>query len=186
LGILELGMREISAAKQSLAEAVSLRRNLFQENSVVYGQYLADALLNLANVHRGLRQFEDAYSNYDEALSLYRGLSVLNPDAHKPKVALTLNNQAACCVDMSDLQNARTRCDEAAEICEPLWRLDQNLFGDQMARIWYTSAEVGMRMGRSRTWVCSTATRAFSAARDQEFKRELLQMVNHVCEGARR
>lgn len=73
-------------------EAVTIKRELIEENRAVHLPDLAENLNTLGAIVYQIKINEEAEEIYLEALRHFRELSKVSPDAFQPKVALVLNN----------------------------------------------------------------------------------------------
>ena len=124
---------------------------------------------------------KEAEQAYAEALATYRKLAEANPDAYLPNVAMTLNNLAIPCFSGGRIQEAERHAFEAGEILDPLWRVNPELHGNQMAKILWMRALVSEASKGPAVETCAFARRALAAAYDPALKQDIQGLVNRVC-----
>jgi hypothetical protein len=119
--------------------------------------------------------------HYQEALSTYRELAQANSEAYLPHVAMTLNNLANLYSATYWMKEAEAACREAEGILEPLWFVNPELHGDQMARILLMRALLCESLGESGTNACALASRALAAACNPTLKQAIRQLTDQLC-----
>ena len=94
LGILYSDNQRFAEAKAAYDEALTIRRQLAQQNPLAYLPNVAMTLNNLGLLYSDTSRPKQAEEAYDEGLGIYWGLAKVNPATYLPYVATTLNNLA--------------------------------------------------------------------------------------------
>jgi tetratricopeptide (TPR) repeat protein len=116
LGILYRANQRFAEAEAAFDEALTIRRQLAQQNPSAYLPNVATTLNNLANLYQTNQRFAEAEAAYEEALTVYRQLAQQNPSAYLPDVAMTLNNLANLYRANQRFAEAEATFDEALTI----------------------------------------------------------------------
>ena len=96
--------------------ALSLRRQLAEDNPEEYLPDVAMTLNNMGNLHAQVGHPDKALKHYEEALGIYQELSDTHPDAYLPDLARTLNNMGVLHDDMGHPDEALKNYEEALGI----------------------------------------------------------------------
>jgi hypothetical protein len=62
-----------------------------------------------------------------------------------------------------------------------LWRVNPEVHGDQMAKIWWMRALLCLGLQEPSTDACALARRAFAAAYDPGLKQGIQQLIDRLC-----
>jgi|GEM_PF-5869820 len=116
LGILYSDNQRFAEAKAAYDEALTIRRQLAQQNPSAYLPNVAATLNNLAVLYSANQRFAEAEAAHDEALTIRRQLAQQNPLAYLPNVAMTLNNLGLLYSDTSRPKQAEEAYDEGLGI----------------------------------------------------------------------
>ena len=116
LAVLHDNTKRYKEAEEEFNEALTIRRQLAEQNPDAYLPDVAMTLNNLGLLHSDTNQLDKAEEEYNEALITYRQLSDKNPDAFLPYVATTLNNLATLHSDTNQLDKAEEEYNEALAI----------------------------------------------------------------------
>ena len=100
--------------------ALSLRRQLVEDNPEEYLPDLAATLNNMGVLHYDMGHPDEALKHYEEALGIRRELSDTHPDAYLPDVAMTLNNMGVLRYSMGNPDEALKHYEEALGIYRKL------------------------------------------------------------------
>lgn len=120
LGNIYSEQREIKKAYDSYSEALTIRRNLLQEEDILSNKAsIAQILNNIGSLHREQNQWDNARNSFEESLSLFRSLSIQSPEEYLPMVAMVLNNLAS-------LYRAQGRIGNAIKAYEEVLRIRRN------------------------------------------------------------
>src|SRR4051812_11996725 len=95
LGVAELELNRLDAARQDFMEALAIYRGLAERDPSAHNSVLSLTLNNLDNAHEADGELEAAEGDFEEALRLRRALAITQPAAHKPYVVLALDNLGA-------------------------------------------------------------------------------------------
>jgi hypothetical protein len=76
---------------------------------------------------------------------------------------------------------AVAQASEAERILDPLWRAKPALYGDEMARVLATRAQICELVMGSSAEASAFARRAFEAAQDPALKEELRLLIESLC-----
>ncbi|MEP0514020.1 tetratricopeptide repeat protein [Dokdonia sp.] len=88
----------------------------------------AATLNNLAVLQRAKNEFDKAEASYEEALSMRRELTSLNPQTYLPDVGTTLNNLGNLQRAKNEFEKAEASYEEALEIYRELARLNPQTY----------------------------------------------------------
>jgi len=114
--------------------------NQFADAEKYYSKYLKDfsnqiseneyamTLNNLANLHSDQNRYDEALSECEEALTIYRKLAETNLDTYLPFVATTLNNLANLHKNQNRYDEALSEYEEALAIRRKLAETNPNTF----------------------------------------------------------
>jgi hypothetical protein len=126
----------------------------------------------------GTGQAEEAFV---EALEIRRRLSATAPETHLPEVVETLGSLADFYLSTKRAKMAVAQASEAERILDPLWRAKPALYGDEMARVLATRAQICELVMGSSAEASAFARRAFEAAQDPALKEELRLLIESLC-----
>ncbi|MBC7568571.1 MAG: tetratricopeptide repeat protein [Spirosoma sp.] len=108
--------KRFAEAEPAFDEALTVYRQLAQQNPLAYLPKVATTLNNLANLYSDTQRFAEAEPAYDKALTIRRQLAQQNPSAYLPDVAMTLNNLGILYSDTQRFAEAEAAFDEALTI----------------------------------------------------------------------
>ena len=109
-------INHFTQAEAEYNEALTIYRQLADNNPDAYLPDVAMTLNNLAILHDETNRHKKAEAEYNEALNIRRQLAEKNPDAYLPDVATTLNNLALLHSDTNRHQEAEEEYNEALTI----------------------------------------------------------------------
>ncbi|MCW5933657.1 MAG: tetratricopeptide repeat protein [Fimbriimonadia bacterium] len=106
-------VRRLDEAVSAYEDALTIRRDLAEEQPAVYTPDVAMTLNNLGNALGDLRRLDEALAAYEEALRLYRALAQEQPAVYLPNVATTLNNLGNALQNLLRLDEALAAYEDA-------------------------------------------------------------------------
>lgn len=91
-------------------------RRLAQQDSDIFGPYVASTLTNLARVHDSIKNFSQAEAEFNEALGLQQHFAIQNPEIYEPNIATTLANMANLHNNMQEIEQAEVEYRNSLDI----------------------------------------------------------------------
>ena len=127
--------KHLAQSRAYYEEALTIRRQLAQQDPDTYRPYLATTLNDLGILDAQQNRPGDARRHYDEALQSYRQLADQNPAAYLPYVAATLNNLALLDETQNRLAEARAHYQEDLTLFKKLFDADPEKYARDVARV---------------------------------------------------
>jgi tetratricopeptide (TPR) repeat protein len=124
----------IEEAQTEFDQAVSIYRELAQNNPETYMDDVASTLLGLGTLYWKQGRMEEAKSPDEEALQIYRELVEKNPERYSPRFAGTLNNVGVLNRDQHRFKQARSQLAEALLIFGELAQKNPEIYSRDLAR----------------------------------------------------
>ena len=122
-----------------------------------------------------MKEAEAAYQELSPFVASLRK-PILEPTS--PMSPMTLNNLAVLYRATQRMKEAEAACRKAEGILEPLWFVNPELHGDQMARILLMRALLCESLGESGTNASALARRALAAACNANLKQAIRQQTD--------
>jgi len=127
--------KRMEEARQHFERALTLRRQLAQQNPANYLPDMATTLNNLGNLDRLEARTDEARQSYEEALKIRRRLAQQNLEPHPPDLAITLNNLGLLEKSNAQVDQARQHFDEALKIYRQMARQDPDQYLPKVAEV---------------------------------------------------
>ena len=134
LGNLHKTKNDFVNASSSYEKALSIHRELAQNNPQTYLPYVAETLNNLGNLQKAKNDFNSAYLSYEEALIIHRYLASVNQQTYLPDFAMTLNNLADLHSNKHDFDKAENNYCEALKIRRELVRVNPQVYLSDLSK----------------------------------------------------
>lgn len=123
---------EIESANEALKESINIERTLAHSDPKFLSS-LARKLYNLSNQLISVEQVADALSAINEAVDIYRGLTLSNREMFEPELGLSLNTYSGCLLETGDVDGALEASRQAVEIFSRLTQQDLTQYESDLA-----------------------------------------------------
>ncbi len=157
-------------------EALTIYRELAEENPRTYLPYVATTLNNLANLHTKKNEFPQALEKYEEALTIRRELAEENPRVNLPDVATTLNNLANLHSKNNDFPQALEKYEEALTIYRKLAKENPRAYGIDYAMLLI----MGVDLFHKNKTTLKEARNTLNQFQDIYLAKQLLKMIDDL------
>jgi protein O-mannosyl-transferase len=127
--------QRIEMARGHFERALDLRRELAQQNPVVYLPDTATTLNNLGNLDRLQKRTENARQHYEAALEIHRRLVQQNLEQYLPDMAMVLNNLALFEESIVAWEMAGQHFEEALNIYRRVAQQDPDQYLPKVAEV---------------------------------------------------
>lgn len=128
LGNLYLDIEDFEKAEKYLKEALSIRKQLSEEDSSFTANY-ATSLNNIGELYRTTEQFQEAVNHYQEAIAIRKKLVLQKPSEFSYPLANSLNNLGHTYASLEDFENAKSSYTQAESILNQLYDSNPEYYG---------------------------------------------------------
>jgi tetratricopeptide (TPR) repeat protein len=167
-------------AENSCCEALAIRRKLAESDPDQYLPDVASTLNCLGKLYSSMPGTCQAEEAFVEALEIRRRLSATAPQTHLLEVVATLGSLAEFYLSTKRTKMAAAQASEAERLLDPLWRAKPALYGDEMAGVLATRAQICESIMGSSAEAIAFARRAIEAAQDPALKEEIRLLIESL------
>jgi tetratricopeptide (TPR) repeat protein len=180
LGVFYADTNRIPMAENSHCGALAIYRRLAEIDPDQNLPNVASTLNCLGKLYGSTQRAAQAEEAFGEALEIRRRFSTTDPATRVPEVVATLGSLAEFYLSTKRIRIAAAHASEAERLLDPLWRANPALYGDEMARVLATRAQICESIMGSGAEARTFAKRAFEAALDPSFKEEIQLLIESV------